>query len=89
MLVEIPVSKVQELKLLLQRWVTQKTILLSKLETLVGKLNFVSKAIPGCRAFCRRFYNVMSGVSSSYYHIRITNSIREDMFTWLQFLDNF
>lgn len=55
MLVQIPVSKVQELKLLLQHWVTQKKILLSQLETLVGKLNFVSKAIPGSRAFNRRF----------------------------------
>lgn len=89
MLVQIPVCKVQELKILLQHWVTQKKILLSQLESLVGKLNFVSKAIPGSRAFNRRFYNVMSGVPSPYHHIRITNPIREDMFTWLQFLDNF
>lgn len=34
MLVQIPVSKVQELKLLLQHWVTQKKILLSQLESL-------------------------------------------------------
>lgn len=67
----------------------RKKILLSQLESLVGKLNFVSKAIPGSRAFNRRFYNVMSGVPSPYHHIRITNPIREDMFTWLQFLDNF
>ena len=89
MQIKIPMNKVLELQALLNNGVTRNKLRLSELETLVGKLSFFSRAIPGSRAFIRRFYNAMLGPYRHYHHIRITNSLRQDMYTWLQFLNEF
>ena len=63
--------------------------MLSELQSIVGKLNFFSRAIPGSRAFNRRFYNAMINLNKPYHHIRINHAMRQDMFTWLCFLESF
>lgn len=89
MQIRIPQNKVKELVQLLSYWVSKKKILLSALQAIVGKLNFFGKAIPGSRAFNRRFYNAMINLDKPYYHIRINRSMKEDMRTWLSFLQEF
>lgn len=89
MQIRIPAHKVIELSQLLNYWVNKEKIIFKELESLVGKLNFFGKAIPGSRAFIRRFYNAMLGPLMPYHHIRITKSLREDMKIWLQFLEHF
>lgn len=89
MQVSIPQEKVYQLSTLLKFWVGKRKIKLSELQSLVGKLNFFSKAIPGSRAFNRRFYNAMIGTSKPNHHIRISGSMRQDIKTWIEFLDSF
>lgn len=44
------------------------------LESLVGKLNFLSKAVRGGRAFNRRFYDAMIGISNPDFYIRLNSA---------------
>lgn len=87
--VKIPREKIQELKGLLSILINKTKVKLKELESLVGKLNFFSKAIRGSRAFNRRFYDSMMGLSRPNSHIRLTRALKEDMLLWLHFLDNF
>lgn len=89
MQVSIQQEKAYQLSTLLKFWVGKRKIKLSELQSLVGKLNFFSKAIPGSRAFNRRFYNAMIGTSKPNHHIRISGSMRQDIKTWIEFLDSF
>lgn len=89
MQIRIPREKVDELMNLLLFWVSKNKIKLSTLQSLVGKLNFFGKAIPGSRAFNRRFYNATIGPTKPSHHIRINHSMREDMNTWISFLRGF
>lgn len=59
------------------------------MQSICGSLNFFAKALPGSRAFCRRFYNATIGIKKSYFLIRVTNSIKEDARVWLQFIENY
>lgn len=59
------------------------------MQSLCGSLNFVAKARPGGRAFCRRFYNATIGIRKSHFMIKVTNSIRTDAKIWIQFLENY
>lgn len=89
MQIRIPQNKVRELSNLLLYWVSKEKVLLSDLQAIVGKLIFFSKAMPGSRAFNRRFYNAMINFNNPCHNIRINCSMREDMETWLRFLENF
>ena len=89
MQIRIPDQKVAEICYILEHHIQKRTITLSSLQSIVGKLNFFSKAIPGSRAFNRRFYNAMLGNYQPYHHINITKSMRLDLQIWLEFLTNF
>lgn len=69
--------------------IDRKKVKRKELELLVGKLNFFSKVVRGSRVFNRRFYDVLIGVVNLNFKIRIFKVVREDMFMWFGFLDNF
>jgi len=52
-------------------------------------LAFFSKAVRSSRAFLRRFYDAMSGISRAHHRLRISSGIRQDLTMWLSFLLNF
>ncbi|XP_021350001.1 uncharacterized protein LOC110448201 isoform X1 [Mizuhopecten yessoensis] len=87
--IRIPQDKLASLRELLQEVMGLKKVTLDKLQSLAGLLNFCVRAIPPGRAFIRRFYTAMSGVQRSYHFVRVTNGMKEDIKTWLIFLDLF
>jgi hypothetical protein len=50
-------------------------------------LGILLKSLPSARAFNRRFYGAMSGVSKHYHFIRVSRGMKEDIQVWLSFLD--
>ncbi len=66
----------------------RKKVTLHLLQSIVGKLNFVCKAIPMGRPFLRRFIDAQKSASKPFHRIRITREIREDLHMWLHFLSN-
>ena len=63
-----------------------KKITLNKIQSLVGKLSFVCRAIPIGRAFLRRLIDAQRGGSRPHHRIRVTQGMREDLNLWQEFL---
>jgi hypothetical protein len=61
MQIRIPAGKVSDICNILEHHLQKRTVTLTSLQSIVGKSNFFSKAIPGSRALIRRFYNAMQG----------------------------
>lgn len=89
MLVRIPHPKCVELLNLLQDLLLIKKVTLKQLQSILGKLNFFTRAIRPGRAFVRRLYDATIGVVKPHHYIRVTQSMREDIFMWCRFLEGF
>ncbi|KAJ8307263.1 hypothetical protein KUTeg_015347, partial [Tegillarca granosa] len=76
MQVRIPKDKLQVLTLLLKQFSQQRKITLKGLQTLVGSLNFFSRAVSPGRAFNRRFYQATCKASKPFHLIRITKAMK-------------
>lgn len=86
---KIPAEKILKISQLLEQVLNHKKLRLKKLQSIVGLLNFICKAIPSGRAFNRRFYDAMAFVKQPHHFVRLTAGMREDFKTWLMFLQNF
>ena len=87
--ISIPQDKISELLDIIDSMLLKPKTTLKDLQSLTGKLNFVSKAIRGSRAFIRRFYNAMIGLSKPRHHVRITKPLQQDLRMWQSFLKDF
>ncbi|KAK6185508.1 hypothetical protein SNE40_007726 [Patella caerulea] len=85
----IPDDKLVKMVVCLKNLVGKRKVTLHELQSLTGTLNFVCRAVRPGRAFLRRMYDAMCGIREKHHYIRITKSLREDMLTWLHFLENF
>ena len=66
----------------------KKKVTLKELQSIVGLLNFCSRAIPVARAFNRHFYDAMSGLTKPFHHVRVSLSMKGDVSLWLSFLQH-
>ena len=89
MSVRIPAEKLDKLSLELENLSSKKKTTLKQLQSLTGILIFCCGALPAGRAFIRRFYDAMTGLSKPYHHVRITDEIKQDINIWLYFLKSF
>lgn len=89
MLVRVPYPKCVELQNLLKQLFPLKKVTLKQLQSVLGKLNFFTRAIRPGRAFVRRLYDATIGVTQPHHYLRVTQSMREDIFMWCRFLEDF
>lgn len=87
--IQIPREKIYRLKLALNKFLNGKKVTLKELQALVGLLNFCTRAIPVARAFNRRFYDAMSGLTKPFHHVRVSASMKADIMTWISFIEHF
>lgn len=80
MLVRVPYPKCVELQNLLKQLFPLKKVTLKQLQSVLGKLNFFTRAIRPGRAFVRRLYDATIGVTQPHHYLRVTQSMREDIF---------
>lgn len=83
----MPTDKLEQLSLKLQYVLGQKKVTLTELQSLIGLLNFAWQAIRPGRAFCRRLIDATMGVSQPHHFIRVTQSMKEDITMWFEFID--
>ena len=57
------------------------------MQSVLGKLNFFTRAIRLGRAFVRCLYDATKGVVKPHHYIRVTQSMCEDIFMWCRFLE--
>lgn len=87
--VRIPTEKIEQLQTQIQEILNKKSVTLNSMQSLIGSLHFMCRAIVPGRPFCRRLINAIRGVTKPYHHIRITKAIRLDLQTWLSFFHSF
>ena len=85
----IPADKVQATSRLIEQALDKQKISLQNIQSIVGSLNFLCRAIPSGRAFLRRLITLASGLSRSHHRVRISKGARLDLITWCEFLTHF
>ncbi|XP_071097708.1 uncharacterized protein [Haliotis cracherodii] len=91
MQIRIPEPKIKEATREIQDILSTGNIKVTKraLQSLIGKLNFMCRAIPMARAFSRRLIDLLSKGKQPFHHIRITSWVKEDLQMWLTFLTSY
>lgn len=64
-------------------------ITLRELKSLIGKLQFSTCIIPSGRPFLRRLHDLTVQARKPFHFIRLTNDTKQDLTTWIHFLQSF
>ena len=87
-LASLPLAKVRSYCEELQSSSQRSKLTQKELQSVVGKLSFASTVVPA-RSFLRRLISRIHSVERPYHYIKLTRDMLEDIYTWLQFLDQY
>ena len=83
-----PISRVQELKDILSAFTTKLVTSRKSLESLIGKLSFAAKVLPGARPFMRSMIDNLHHHKKRSLPIKLTSSFKQDVQFWLDNINN-
>ena len=89
MQVRVPPDKREHAQKMLHSFLLKRKVLVKELESLVGKLAFLCRAIWPGRAFLRRLYDLLSQGKKKSHHISLSLEVKRDLHMWLKFLENY
>ena len=89
MTISVTPARVQELSLLLDTWLHKKSATKRELQSLLGKLSFVSKCVRQSRIFLMRLLDLLRSVKRNHHHVNVTSECRKDIKWWKEFLPQF
>ena len=87
--IQVPSDKMATVMDKLDNALSKRKLKLRQLQSLLGSLNFICKAVHPGRAFLRRLFDLTSGVQKPHYRVRISSGARADMLAWKNFLTHF
>ena len=87
--IRVPQDKLSSLQALIRTVLTKEKVMLRTLQSIIGSLNFVCRAVAPGRAFLRRLIDMTIGVKQRHHMIRITLGARADLRAWQRFLSEF
>ena len=64
-------------------------VTLRDLQSVIGSLSFVCKAVSPGRAFLRRLIDLTCGIKKPWFRLKLTVGAKKDLEMWLLFLDHF
>lgn len=79
-------ERLHELETLLLQWTTQRSATKSELQSLVGKLSFVTKCVRQSRLFLSRILALLRPLKHNHYHTKLSKEFHRDIRWWLRFL---
>ena len=79
-------ARLQEIETLLVSWSTKKSATKAELQSLVGKLSFISKCVRQSRLFLSRILALLRTLQHKSHHTRLTSEFRRDIAWWLRFM---
>jgi hypothetical protein len=82
-------ERVQEILCLVESWLQKKKASKRELQSLIGKLQFVSKCIRPGRIFVSRLLLLLPSLSKPHHKFHITIETRKDLLWWRKFLTHF
>ena len=75
-----------ELEQLLEQWIHKRTATKAALQSLVGKLIFISKCVRQSRIFIARILILLRKGLFNHHHVNLTAEFRKDIAWWRRFL---
>ncbi len=87
--ISIPQGKLETIVGKVQKALQASKLTLKELQSLIGSLSFVCKAIAPGRPFIRRLIDLTRGVKKSWHKIRLTKGAKSDLNMWMVFLKDF
>ena len=88
-LIRVPPDKLAKAHHMLAKALTSRKVTLRFMQSLIGSLNFLCRAVPPGRAFLRRMIDSTMGVQAKHFMIRVTWDIKKDIQLWQSFLANY
>ena len=82
-------ERLDELECLLAHWLTKRTTTKSALQSLVGKLVFVSKCVRQSRVFISRILSLLRTIKFNHHHVNLNAEFRKDIRWWCRFLRSY
>ena len=79
-------ARLNELEGLLSTCLTRKSVTKSELQSLVGKLSFVSKCVRQSRLFLSRILALLRTVKCNHHHVKLSREFYRDICWWLRFI---
>jgi len=87
--VRVPTVKIAKALTLVGRIIKRNKITLRELQSIIGSLSFLCRAIRPGRAFLQRMIAMTKGVRKPFYYIRVSQGARLDAIMWRCFLTDF
>ena len=84
----VPEDKVLDLQAGIGRMLAHTHTTKWSLQSLVGKMSFVAKALPGARPFFRSLIDATKGLPHPYSKQTLGDAMRMDLALWLRFIKN-
>ena len=75
-----------EIEQLLEQWLTKRTATKTSIQSLVGKLIFVSKCVRQSRVFIARILALLGKLKHNHHHANLTAEFRKDLMWWRRLL---
>ena len=88
MIIIVPQDKKLDILKHLKRLLAASKVLARDLQSLAGKLNFITKAVPQGRAFSARIYWSFKELKPTW-HVSVTREIKKDLQMWIVFLQEY
>lgn len=85
----VPDSRLRDLSDELQLWLSRKRFTIKELQSLLGKLSFVTACVHASRIFLSRLLNALRSFPSHAKHQPVTLAMRQDLLWWNTFLPLF
>ncbi|XP_063963147.1 uncharacterized protein LOC135156047 [Lytechinus pictus] len=87
--VRVPCEKRTQLKRKIAETIRKQSLSLKEIQSLIGSLNFICRAVKPGRAFLRRLTDQTKKISKPDSVIQLSEGTKSDLTTWLAFLDDF
>ena len=87
--IAVPPEKITKISTQIEKVRGLAKVSLRELQSLIGSLSFICKAVGPGRAFLRRLINLTCGITVPWHKIRITQGAKADLGMWLVFLRDY
>ena len=86
MTISITPERLSEISELLELWSSRRTATKSELQSLIGKLVFVSKCVRQSRIFLSRLLAQLRVMKYNHHHFRLSSEFKKDISWWRRFI---
>ena len=86
MTLQVTKERLIELMNLLPQWLDKRKVKCKDLQSLIGKLQFVSKCVRSSRIFISRMLVLLRGVTNNNSIVYLNDEFRKDIRWWIEFL---